>query len=735
MMIAQAFAIIFIGLPFLTTSEAHVVFEEFGTMAGSVSYMHVTLHINLTNVDALIKLYTAQALGMQKRSNLLFQEVTENWKIINSEGQRINISPVEVQRIERQKIQAHNVIESYIGAAGEVAADLRNLRGVLPINTQSSPSRSHYNKRSVSKDLTMKLSKSVIEKGAELIFDRVGATTTSSSSFLKGGLKVAKIFKGIATPNLAFSILKGVFGTFMGIYNTYQMEKMRSDLRGVISTQKRVIEVVEDHESRIDYLEKEMNGVKVQLAFEDLQRTTLLSAHLARGLALLQAAMRSAIHAVQQAHHHRLAIDHLDPGSLEHLYGVIEAQAQGSKYKLLTRFPSDLFQLEVSYLYDGHDVVLFLHVPMVPQESLLKLYRLKPFPIPFSDSLALLPKPSSSLLALTQSMPRAMTNIEHSDLIDCHQVNQVYVCERHGVLRNNIKSTCMGALFEQDIPLAQHLCELELVPYQEAVIQLRNNWFLIYSPTMFTAYVICLNSSSSAIPIKVGVNQVFISPSCKLELKNHTMTSDLSMKLDSEITYFQWQLTDMTGFGVDENDLREALELQASSGEKNLLLSDVLQQKHYSSRHPTWKILLILLILVAAIAVCLLIFFSLGTHRIIRFRRRVRRIRNAIDQLHEHRHQPVPQVEAAPPVYPGLPEDDYELMNFRPDFNQRGSRPSLRSLRSLSRHLRSRPVSRSRSVPPPDRDDLDSTHYATPKAKPRARTPSVALLDATVEPI
>ena len=79
-------------------------------------------------------------------------------------------------------------------------------------------------------------------------------------------------------------------------------------------------------------------------------KTTLLSAHLARGPALLQAAMQSVIRAVQQAHHHCLAIDHLDPGSLEHLYGVIEAQAKGSKYKLLTRFPSDLFQLEVLYL-------------------------------------------------------------------------------------------------------------------------------------------------------------------------------------------------------------------------------------------------------------------------------------------------------------------------------------------------------------------------------------------------
>ena len=38
-----------------------VVFEEFGTMAGSVSYMHITLHINLTHVNNLVNEYNAQA--------------------------------------------------------------------------------------------------------------------------------------------------------------------------------------------------------------------------------------------------------------------------------------------------------------------------------------------------------------------------------------------------------------------------------------------------------------------------------------------------------------------------------------------------------------------------------------------------------------------------------------------------------------------------------------------------
>ena len=119
----------------------------------------------------MIRLCTAQALGMQNRSTFLFQEVTENWKTVNSEGQRINISPVEIKRIELQKIQAHNLIESYIGAAGEVAANLRNLQGVLPVNTQSSPSRPYYNKRSITKELTMKLSKTILKKGAELVFN------------------------------------------------------------------------------------------------------------------------------------------------------------------------------------------------------------------------------------------------------------------------------------------------------------------------------------------------------------------------------------------------------------------------------------------------------------------------------------------------------------------------------------------------------------------------------------
>jgi hypothetical protein len=499
---------------------------------------------------------------------------------------------------------------------------------------------------------------------------------------------------------MGLSIVKGVFGTFMGIYNAFQMEKLRRDLNGVIQTQKRVMEVIEDQQSQLDDLTQELIDLKLHFkVFSEIDKS-LITTILNRGLNTIRSAVHQAVHAIQQAHHHRLAVDYYDPETLSHIYSTLKEQADSSKYHLLTRFPSDLFQLELSYLFDGTDVVMFLHVPMIPQDSLLTLYRLKPFPIPFSETMALLPKPSSSLLALSNGIPRTMTQITHADLIDCHSVNQIFLCERHGVLKRHIKSTCLGALFEQDIRVAQQVCDLELVPYEESVLQLKNNWFLIYSPILHTAYIKCFNSSSSAKPIKVGVNNVFVDPSCHMELINHTLTSDLSMKLDAEITYFPWELADLSAFSVTEEDITAALSVRTSAGERNLYLADVIQHKHFSSAIPKWKWILGTFTFSGVIALIFLVLAFMGTHRVVRFRRRMRKIRNAVNQIAElpvirnisRRPSIAPDIEhndhdprSPPPLYPGVPKEEedesYELMNMNP----RSLAHSLRSLHQLSR--------------------------------------------------
>lgn len=726
-------------------NPAHVVFEEFGTMAGSVSYLHLTLHINLTHVENLLQEYIITAKVAQDNIDKLYQ---------HAKARHNTSSAGFISNLNRNQIMAIQTIYSYIQAAEDLGTSLDNVRGILPTDQKYHPGRSIYRE---SRNLKMKITSQITDTIlSQLNRKGINLPTNLLRTISKAG-KVTKVIRGLSPASMGFSLLKGIFGTFMGLYNVFQMEKLRRELRGVIQTQNKVIEVLEDHQQQLDNLRQDLLEIQTQTLVYDVVELPRLQSQLTRNLVILKAALRQVIHAVQQAHHHRLAIDYFEPDTLNDLYETIQQQAKANKYKLLTKYPSDLFQLEASYMFDGKDVMLFLHVPMVPEDSLLTLYKLKPFPIPFSETMALLPRPTSSLLALSNRIPRAMTHIDHADLVDCHQVNQVYLCERHGVLQNQIKSSCLGALFEQDIPSAQQVCDLELVPYTESVLQLKNNWFLIYSPVMYTAYLKCLNDSTDARPIQVGVQQVFVDPSCHMELKNHSLTSELSMKLDAEVTYFPWKLADLTAFSITEQDIKAALEVRTTAGERNIYLAEVLQHKHFTSRIPPWSLVLGGLIVTSVLVLAIWIISIVGTQRIFAFRRRMRRIREAVNNignipLPRSRRPSVNLPLQPPPVYPGLsdePGDSYELVNLNPDrvsakfqrLSRAASRLSNSSLfrsKSLSRsgHLRHRFADRPSSIGHDAASDTE-VNYGTckdlsrPTPKPRAKTPSYMFLKAT----
>ena len=61
-------------------------------------------------------------------------------------------------------------------------------------------------------------------------------------------------------------------------------------------------------------------------------------------------------------------------------------------------------------------------------------------------------------------------------------------------------------------------CQMDIVPISEQVLQLTNNWFLIYSTVTFTAQFNCFNLTASEHHLKVGMNKLPFSPTCQLRL-------------------------------------------------------------------------------------------------------------------------------------------------------------------------------------------------------------------------
>jgi hypothetical protein len=164
----------------------------------------------------------------------------------------------------------------------------------------------------------------------------------------------------------------------------------------------------------------------------------------------------------------------------------------------MLQHPSDLFEVETSYLHNGCDVHLILHMPMAPADSVLRLFQLHLFLLPFTASHFLMPNPASQILAISSGVDHLSVEMSVANLMSCHQINSAYQWERHNIMHHELNSTCLRSLYIKDFPDAMTLCEMKIVEQTITVLQLQDNWYLVYSPSAFTSYIICLNNSNSA---------------------------------------------------------------------------------------------------------------------------------------------------------------------------------------------------------------------------------------------
>jgi hypothetical protein len=272
--------------------------------------------------------------------------------------------------------------------------------------------------------------------------------------------------------------------------------------------------------------------------------------------------------------------------------------------------PSDLFQIKTSYVHNRQDVNLILHVPVAPADSILWLFQLHPFLLPFTESHFLMPDPANQILAISSGVDRLSMEMSVANLMSCHRINSACLCERHGVMRRELNSTCLGSLYVQDFPGAMTLCEMQIVEQTETVLQLQDNWYLVYSPAAFTSYIICLNNSNSEVFVKTGPNQIYISNSCRMRLKDHVLISDFSLRLDSVIKHYEWDL-DEIAFSSEEHALSSRwLEILGAKNVGRSTLNSICQDIAIQKRSSAWVYLFSILgVLVATVLAVAGVYF------------------------------------------------------------------------------------------------------------------------------
>jgi cell division protein FtsL len=366
-----------------------------------------------------------------------------------------------------------------------------------------------------------------------------------------------------------------VAATAMGIYNTAQISFLKTELLEVKDNVNRLFEVVQQQEQHVHEIDAAIREISSTMLALLANNPGLFDSRLSRIENQMRDRLRMVTHALQAAQHRRLAIDYLSPPEIRMLFSKLSGRAAEFGCELLVKHHSDLFQLEVSLLFDGEDAHILLHVPMVPQHSLLRIFKLHPFPLPFFDNTFLIPDVKNDILAVSSTDQRFSAQLSSVDLMGCHRVNQIFMCDRFGVLSRRFNGTCLGALYMQDFAAAQAICRFEIVPVSEKIYQLKKNWFVVFLPKAVTVPVNCKNGSTTEMHLGRGSQRIHISPGCEANFPEHLIMADLSIKMPADILDFEWSWDPLTFLPMDEKEIAPELAKLRSFGLHRPTLSDL----------------------------------------------------------------------------------------------------------------------------------------------------------------
>jgi len=545
----------------LNPSDAHrVIFEEIGTLAGALHYHHIYLELGLPELFAQLQ---------------LIESTIERYDL------EVNRTMGQAGTVNHSTLA--NLTNGYIDGAAVAQALTNNaMHGLLAVTSVHRTNKQHLLTR-------LENLKRIFPAGKLSAADAILNRDEFDDPIRQFTRANATAFKQLThrEQRFAWAIINAVAGTFNGIYTRKQLSALKQDLFALRTETDALTKVSKVHSTLIWQIDTAISDIARSLLLLTANPAALTSATFQQLIDLTGQGIDKALRALQAAQYRRLSIDFMDPDQLLALFEKLKQYSLTHQKTLLLDQPSDLLQCELSYFFSGEDIMFLLHVPMSPPLALLRLMRYRPFPIPLDDSTGMIPVLDQDVLAISEGSAlagnRLTMEVRFTDLMECHQINSVYLCEHHGVLHFQSNRSCLAALYGQDHSAAVQLCRMNIVPLDEAVLALGRNVFLIYNDQPgYNGELSCLNQQNSDISLKKGLNELTLREHCQLRLRSSVIFSDSSVHLDAGFHKYDWEWArSLATAGIFRRpEVITELRQRAQSEAGTLHLHDILNVAH-----------------------------------------------------------------------------------------------------------------------------------------------------------
>jgi len=512
------------------SSSETLLFESIGDMVSGLSFSHTIVKVPLNELDQQIQSYRKT---LEKEFNYdqlkdLYAETFGNItipanvpKFEESVFKRwMKIGAIHMGEVDRLTQRMQIIYEALPNIKSSLENDRQTTPFTPPTQIERPPEwRAHDNLRE-----------------------------TKYEDHFKKPLKRPKRF----LPLIALGL--GAAGTLFGSLGMASSSKLDARVEILEENQKIATTIVDGLLNVSRLMEEEIAGLLMQNALNEKFDTSILLARLRTHSTMIEAAISKHEDLIQQLQQQQLAVNFMDEKTLRHLYQQAKSRANAFGCTLLLQKPSDLFQIKVSHFYNGQILSLVLHIPIAPEDSFMRLFKLHPFPLPLANDTFVVPNVRHDVLAVSNTNFRYTAQMSSVDLLGCLKLGKLHLCERNGVLYKNPEDSCLGALYHQKFDIAKKICTFTVEPAREYIHQLMDNWFLVHLLEPTTVPVLCSNNSHLEWHLKAGVTRQHLGAGCVADFPRHRLLSDLSILIPQDYVQFEMEW-DPVSFLPDTREL------------------------------------------------------------------------------------------------------------------------------------------------------------------------------------
>ena len=339
-----------------------------------------------------------------------------------------------------------------------------------------------------------------------------------------------------------FDLLFGVVGTAFGIANSFQIGSLNDKLNKEISRTDLLVDITQLHVNHLASLDTQIKNIDTIIDFLTKQNPSLFMHAALTRTSNINSVLTTIENTFTAAQLHRL-----HPAMFKHdvLQSIIDhtlATAKSLDYISFANKISDLFQLEVSYLYQPHTTtfVLMLHIPLVKPDHLLDMFQYLPFPLAHeqANTHSLIPKVGNEDIFAFSSF-NAFKILSRTDLTDCFRLGETHFCKGRNVLQTELEATCLGSIYIQNLNGIRKNCNFEIHPAYEKVYPIGKNKWIISTPQPYSALISCSKNEKITQQIKSGAT-IQLNPGCMVKLNNHILYAEQEEWFDEPPTKFEW---------------------------------------------------------------------------------------------------------------------------------------------------------------------------------------------------